>query len=302
MESMERHYTLLGVQPDAELTEVEEAYKKKLERYKSDYYSDDPAYARKRCRELDKAYKAIRSSRETEHNWVAVKDEYLDAARQAEEEKQKRLNGEVDPSQLTKGDLIQIEANKRKKRDAKIGGILIAIIILPFFFLPYDPPEEFNPKDYVYITDYPDALSKDVYIAEVALAAKEYIEEYAIDHPRINIKVTKDNYVGRDQSRILNKFVFTYWQKTDISGVANYLAKNYDGYTCDSGYAIDYYDNAIYAFYGFMNLEEIAGYLDPFNKRHAINTWDEMLRYYTKFYEKYSKEHPYKVRTYNQAD
>ena len=63
MESLKKYYKLLGVQPEAQLSEVEAAYMKKLERYKSDYYSDDPAYARKRCRELDKAYKAIKSSR-----------------------------------------------------------------------------------------------------------------------------------------------------------------------------------------------------------------------------------------------
>lgn len=53
---MKRCFEILGVGEDATLEQMQAAYEQKASKYKSDFYADDPAYAKKKLQELRAAY------------------------------------------------------------------------------------------------------------------------------------------------------------------------------------------------------------------------------------------------------
>ena len=59
---MKNCFELLGVAEDATLEEIQAAFACKAARYKSDFYADDPAYAKKKLRELQAAYEEAAAS------------------------------------------------------------------------------------------------------------------------------------------------------------------------------------------------------------------------------------------------
>lgn len=53
---MNRAFSILGVREDACKEEIKQAYERRLKKYKSDDYADDPEYVRKKIAELKEAY------------------------------------------------------------------------------------------------------------------------------------------------------------------------------------------------------------------------------------------------------
>lgn len=49
-------FELLGVREDASIEEIQKAFERKAGRYKGDFYAEDPAYAKKKLREVQEAY------------------------------------------------------------------------------------------------------------------------------------------------------------------------------------------------------------------------------------------------------
>lgn len=51
-------FEVLGVSKDASIEDIQRAFERKAERYKGDFYAEDPAYAKKKLKELKEAYEA----------------------------------------------------------------------------------------------------------------------------------------------------------------------------------------------------------------------------------------------------
>ena len=51
-------FEVLGVGKDASIEDIQRAFERKAERYKGDFYAEDPAYAKKKLKELKEAYDA----------------------------------------------------------------------------------------------------------------------------------------------------------------------------------------------------------------------------------------------------
>ena len=53
---MDRNFALLGLREDATKEQVKEAYGRRLAKYKSADYADDPEYVKRKIAELNEAY------------------------------------------------------------------------------------------------------------------------------------------------------------------------------------------------------------------------------------------------------
>lgn len=53
---MKSCYEILGVKEDATLDQIQEAFERKASRYKGEFYADDPAYVKRKLKELQTAY------------------------------------------------------------------------------------------------------------------------------------------------------------------------------------------------------------------------------------------------------
>ena len=53
---MKSCYEILGVKEDATLDQIQEAFEQKASRYKGEFYEDDPAYVKRKLKELQEAY------------------------------------------------------------------------------------------------------------------------------------------------------------------------------------------------------------------------------------------------------
>lgn len=305
---MKQYYMLLGLREDANLSEVEAAYERQIQKYKSDAYADDPVYSKRKCRELEHAYVAIRLYIEkgyvvAENKEVAVQPEPAKPIRNIIE-----LEGEPDfdfdipmsgevraekPETDTECCTIETphaDARLRqiKEREKKAGKIAVAVIAVLVVLLGMIPqPPSFDPEGHVYITEYAQAEANDLYIAEIASAAKKRLDDYAVKYPKEETKFSFEE--GSDeQSRWETKFVKTYWGKQEFGRVFDHLTYTYEGYECDRSYSWESCKNAAYAFYGFYNSDEILGYISPYTGR-VINSTLDMYKFYVKFYEEYSK-------------
>jgi len=301
---MKQYYALLGLREDAGFSELEQAYEKQLQKYEADVYDDDPAYRKRKRKELEEAYTAIRLFLEkgydrTYDRSVVNREEAVkkSAENRAEATENKAEEPELeaqtvipDKTPLTietpHADARLREISERRKKTSMLGFLLLAGIILLIYLLPRAP--EFDPSGYVSIKDYPNAKASDLYVAEVASAAKTFIMDYAEEYPPEYVRFTYEEEGARVQRRWEKEFVKTYWQKENLDEVMDYLTVTYEGYDCDSSYAYDFLENAAYAFYGFMNGDELAGYIDPFHNRRIDSVLD-MLKFYVRFYKEYEE-------------
>jgi len=301
---MKQYYTLLGLRADAGFSELEQAYEKQLQKYEADVYDDDPAYRKRKRKELEEAYTAIRLflekgydrtyDRSVGNREEAVKEPAENRPGAGENEAEKpeteKQTATLYETPLTietpHADARLREIAERRKKTSMIGCLLLAGIILLIYLLPRAP--EFDPSGYVSIKDYPNAKVSDLYVAEVAEAAKAYIKDYAVEHPGEYVLADNSEEGSDLQSRWEEAFLKAYWNRSSLDEVTDYLAVTYEGYHCTSDYAYYAVEGAVYAFYGFMERDKLIGYISPFSDQVIDSTLD-VLKYYTVFYEEYSQ-------------
>lgn len=288
---MDKYFALLGISEDSSISEIEIAYEKQLKKYKSDMYAEDPAYSKKRCREVKKAYDAIMLYRRRGILPKEVKHCSVEKAIESTELEQSKVTEPMKPKEKLVIETPRADARLReieKSKKVATFGFLWGIIGLILFFSILPKTPEYNPSDFVRISDYPAPEVSDIYVAEVVLAANKFIEDYAEDYPRESVNFSSREKGSREQTRWETKFTKTYWNKQNFERVTDYLAYTYDGYNCDSSYSYISYYSAVYTFYGFLSPEELLGYRNPFSKA-VIDSALDMYKYYVTFYEEYNK-------------
>lgn len=271
---MKKYYQLLGIDNNATIEAIEQAYQRQIEELQS-LQGDDEAYIRAKQERLREAYYAVLLFRETRQ----VLPDYV--ARDAEAIEQMLIKARLEKSERPKSAKVK----GKNKGNWMVGFALIAVILIIAELIPV---ERFEPEQYVYLHQYEQAEEKDLHIGEVAEASKKYIQAYAAHHPREYAPGGTGRYELRKTEKWEQQFLETYWGYESFGEVTDYLCDTYDGYICDSSYDVGIED-AVYTFYGFLPYNDIIGYRNPFTGELIERTYQIYL-YYIQFYEAYENE------------
>ena len=171
-----------------------------------------------------------------------------------------------------------VEPAKPSGKRSIVSGVITIIITIVSIISACDA---FDTDDYLYDYEYSAIAEKDHAIANMAEASEDPI--YELDSYIYN----EETPIPEEEETYLEKadlFAKNYWKMNSIDDVSDYLYDNYSDYYTDSTYSLDEQLDSIFRFYGFDDLDWVAGYVSPYNNE-PIEGYGDYLDYLNQFYE-----------------
>ncbi len=293
--SRDRNLALLGVKEGAGQEEIREAYERRLQKYESSDYGDDPEYVKEKIRELRQAYEAAsRGSKSSGSSRGTGRQTRSDTARERREQNKGREKKESKRSSAAFGakkDFFQI----RPERTRKKGIIIFAIILFILCFLGvvissvivYDNSSDYYYDDYDNYDDgyndygysYEDLAESDQKVWLMAEGANQYLErqDYGDTYISEDVALSELKDAG-------NLFVQNYTNMQTVEELTGYLYDNYGSYYVDTDDDLELQIDEILIFYGFMSYYSVEGRIDPYSGE-SIASRKGYLDYLNQFYQ-----------------
>ena len=296
---MDRNFALLGLREDATKDEIKEAYESRLQKYHSSDYDDDPEYLRQKLAELKSAYEqAMKAAADGGGDTSERK-----TRRVSHEEQQKQVQRPGKKSKAKEGRSAAwvnsanrvFSASGRSGNRPKItAGIVITVIVLivsisgAFLQLLGDDSYDYDENyDYYEGEEYYDITYDETdYTAENRTVLREGQEvsrlfsEAQLDYD-MEWEFVEDDFSSLQ--RAADTFASLYTGQDTIGALSRSLYSSVAPFPADETDDLEYQIGAVLAYYGFPDLYEISGYIDPYTSRTMVN-WTGYLEFLAAYY------------------
>ena len=297
-----RSFAVLGLRKGAGKDEIRAAYERRLQKYKSSDYEDDPEYVKKKLRELADAYETASrgaadlpsagrrtagTKRRRESATASARKRTAPAFRKEYESGERREHKawvNADALHKAGGIVPNMREEDKKKGIVIVLAILIGVVGFALVLLPdsdsYEESYYYGYEDSnIYGYEFAELSDADQEIHAMAESAGEYLlqQDYADEYPAEKVSLAELRTAA-------DQFVQNYMNIQTVEEVTDYLGENYGDYYIVSEDDLKLQIDEMLNFYGFQPYYMADGMTDPYTGE-AITSRKGYLDYLNAFYE-----------------
>lgn len=212
-----------------------------------------------------------------------------------EQQKQSRKSDPTDSGErLSKEDTVVAKTKEKKSGGGEIVSIIVTLLIAGFTLFgscgddsisyedEYDYVDEYGIEyEYDYIDYYTDLTDEDLNVKKLAEGSSSHLfsqDGYGTAHWRID--------EDEELRPLAEEFAKKYWSRDSLEEVTEYLQIEFENYPGDTSMTLDQQLNYIFPFYGFMTVDEVQWYEQPYTGGR-IQCFAEYLEYLNRYYDEY---------------